>query len=105
MVLLQRRRLLLAAALVVCVLTAVGCGASGTRRGATGSPRLVTVHAGGSGRRVPFGFLGLSLEYPAVEAYAGTDPRALDPVFLQLVRNLDPGQAPVHGSPARRPLR
>jgi hypothetical protein len=44
---------------------------------------------------VPFGFLGLSLEYRAVEAYAGSDPRALDPVFERLVRNLVPGQAPV----------
>jgi hypothetical protein len=40
------------------------------------------------------GFLGLSLEFRAVEAYAGTDPVALDPVFLQLVRNISPGQEP-----------
>ena len=41
------------------------------------------------------GFLGLSLEYRSIEPYAGTDPSALDPVFLQLIRNLTPGQAPV----------
>jgi hypothetical protein len=41
------------------------------------------------------GFLGLSLEYTAVPAYAGTDPHALNPTFLALVRNLNPGQAPV----------
>jgi hypothetical protein len=41
------------------------------------------------------GFLGLSLEYRTVEAYAGTDPAALDPVFLQLVRNINPNQRPV----------
>jgi hypothetical protein len=40
------------------------------------------------------GFLGLSLEFRAVEAYAGTDPAALDAVFLQLVRNISPGQQP-----------
>jgi Glycosyl hydrolase family 79 C-terminal beta domain len=40
------------------------------------------------------GFLGLSLEFRAVQAYAGTDPTALDPVFLQLVRNISPGQQP-----------
>ena len=34
------------------------------------------------------GFLGLSLEYSALEAYTGADPAALDPVFLQLLRNL-----------------
>jgi hypothetical protein len=41
------------------------------------------------------GFLGLSLEYPAVESYAGANPLALNPVFLQLIRNLTPFQAPV----------
>jgi hypothetical protein len=56
---------------------------------------VLRVGAGSPGRRIPPGFLGLSLEYPAVEPYAGTDPSALDPVFLQLVRNLTPGQTPV----------
>ncbi len=41
------------------------------------------------------GFLGLSIEYYAVQKYAGRDPHALNPVFLQLVRNLNPGQSPV----------
>lgn len=41
------------------------------------------------------GFLGLSLEYPALESYAGTDPFVLNPVFVQLIRNLAPSQAPV----------
>ena len=40
------------------------------------------------------GFLGLSLEFPTVEAYAGIDPAALNPVFLHLVRNISPGQQP-----------
>jgi hypothetical protein len=35
------------------------------------------------------------LEYPAVPAYAGADPSAIDPVFVQLIRNLAPDQAPV----------
>jgi glycosyl hydrolase family 79 len=47
-----------------------------------------------SGRTIPAGFLGLSFEYPAVAAYAGTDPGAVNPAFLQLIRNLSPGQAP-----------
>lgn len=42
-------------------------------------------------RRVPSGFLGLSLEFPAFRAYAERDPT----VFEQLVRNLAPGQRPV----------
>jgi hypothetical protein len=73
-----------------------GCGSDTDRARASEAPTaLVTIEAGRAERRVPFGFLGLSLEYPAVEAYAGTDPLAPDPVFVQLVRNLAPGQAPV----------
>src|SRR5437764_682881 len=34
-------------------------------------------------------------ESMSLEHFTGTDPAALDPVFLQLVRNLTPGQAPV----------
>ena len=56
---------------------------------------VVTVTRGASGTRIPAGFLGLSFEYWAVEDYAGKDPRAVDPVLVQLVRNLAPGQAPV----------
>lgn len=47
-----------------------------------------------TGRTIAPGFLGLSFEYPAVAAYAGTDPEAVNPVLLQLIRNLSPGQAP-----------
>ena len=47
------------------------------------------------GRPVSPGFIGLSIEYYAVQSYAGRDPHALNPVFLQLVRNLNPGQSPV----------
>ena len=44
---------------------------------------------------IPAGFLGLSLEYFGVEPYVGSDPSAIDPVLVQLIRNLTPGQAPV----------
>jgi hypothetical protein len=47
----------------------------------------------------PVGFLGLSLEYSALEAYTGADPARIDPVFVQLLRNL----APAPGQPV--PLR
>ena len=49
---------------------------------------------GATGRTIPSGFLGLSIEYPAIPEYAGRDPKAINPVFVQLVRNLTPGQAP-----------
>jgi hypothetical protein len=98
MVFVRRRVVLLAAAaLIVLALTRVGGGRSGSAHPTTpvGPPIKITVQSGEPGRQVPAGFVGLSLEYPAVEAYTGTDPNALDPVFLQLVRNLVPGQAPV----------
>jgi len=57
--------------------------------------RLISIGGPTNSRAIAPGFLGLSLEYSAVPAYAGTDPSALDPVFLQLVRNLSPGQTPV----------
>jgi hypothetical protein len=47
------------------------------------------------GRRVPYGFLGFSFEFQAVRAYTGSDPRRINPVLKQLIRNLSPGQAPV----------
>jgi hypothetical protein len=47
------------------------------------------------GRAIPPGFLGLGLEYSAIERYSGNDPLHPDPVLLALVRNLTPGQRPV----------
>lgn len=47
-----------------------------------------TVDPTPAGPPLPAGFLGLSVEYMALEAYAGTDAAALDPVFIQLLRNL-----------------
>ncbi|MBV9805399.1 MAG: hypothetical protein JO130_19530, partial [Solirubrobacterales bacterium] len=50
-----------------------------------------TVGAAPAGPPRPAGFLGLSFEYSALEAYTGANPDALDPVFVQLLRNLAPG--------------
>jgi hypothetical protein len=59
-------------------------------------PNAAIVTVTGAGERVIApGFLGLSLENTAILPYAGSDPKQLDPVFLQLVRNLTPGQSPV----------
>jgi Glycosyl hydrolase family 79 C-terminal beta domain len=48
-----------------------------------------------TGHRVPYGFLGFSFEFQAVRAYTGSDPKHVNPVLKQLIRNLSPGQAPV----------
>jgi hypothetical protein len=56
---------------------------------------VLALPRGGHARVIRSGFLGLSFEYRAVEAYAGSDPQAIDPVFEQLVDNLTPGQTPI----------
>jgi len=48
-----------------------------------------------TGAPMPSGFVGVSLEYSALHLYTGRDPRAIDPVLLNLLRALAPGQAPV----------
>ena len=39
------------------------------------------------------GFVGLSIEFRTLDNYAGTNPNAINPVFVQLMKNLAPGQA------------
>jgi hypothetical protein len=56
---------------------------------------VVTVRPVSRGRPIPPGFVGLSLEYKTLLAYLGTDPSAINPVFVRLLKNLNPGQAPV----------
>jgi hypothetical protein len=56
---------------------------------------VVTVGDATVGHPIPSGFVGLSIEYPALSWYTGRDPNAVNPVFEQLIRNLAPGQAPV----------
>ena len=94
----RRRRRFLVAGLVAILLAGVVVAviSSGSGPGSGGvAGTVLTVQRTELGRPVPSGFVGLSMEYPAVEAYAGSDPQALDPVFLALVRNLAPGQRPV----------
>lgn len=96
------RTLALALALVIGLAGAafVGDGWFGDRpaHATVASPRadtFVLIRGAAHGRPIPGGFVGLSLEYPAVAAYAGSDPAAINPVLVQLIRNLAPGQSPV----------
>jgi Glycosyl hydrolase family 79 C-terminal beta domain len=85
------------AVLVAAIVVVIGATARVLgRSGRDGSrPVPVTIESAAIGPPLPNGFLGVSVEYPAVVEYAGSDPGALDPVFEQLVRNVSPGQAPV----------
>jgi hypothetical protein len=60
-------------------------------RGAT----VITVGSAALGRAVPPGFVGLSLEYSTLEAYAGRGGGPVNPVLVGLIRGLAPGQRPV----------
>jgi hypothetical protein len=72
-----------------------GAGATQTASAVPKNALALTVGSATTGRPIASGFLGLSLEYTAIEPYAGTDPSAPNPVFEQLIRNLSPGQSPV----------
>ena len=81
-------------AAVLMMLTAgVVIGCAQARPGAR--VPVLTVERATVGPPMPSGFVGLSMEYRGFAAYAGQDPNAVSPVFLQLLRNLAPAQRPV----------
>jgi Glycosyl hydrolase family 79 C-terminal beta domain len=84
-----RRRikgLVLSVAMLVLAVTCVPA--------ATAAVVPVTVKANVT-QHVDSGFLGLSFEIRGMAGYTGDDPKAVNPVFEQLIRNLAPGQRPV----------
>jgi hypothetical protein len=82
-----------AAALAVAAAAALlaGCGSS---QPATRT-RVVSIGSALTAPAIPSGFVGLSLEQNSLPYYTGSDPQAINPVFLALVRNLTLGQQPV----------
>ena len=48
-----------------------------------------------SGPAMPEGFVGVSFEVRAVHQYTGNNPLAIDPVLLNLLKGLAPGQQPI----------
>jgi hypothetical protein len=96
----RRRREPLSIALAA-IMTAVIVSAVLTGGGEAAPPRVIpraalTIRVGlhPTGRPIAQGFIGLSIEYPSLLSYAGLNPRAPNPVFLRLVRELLPGQRP-----------
>jgi hypothetical protein len=93
-----RRRFALGNALVVLVVAAVVAVLVVPRSSHAPASRptaVLTVGGPMTAPAIPRDFLGFSTEYAAIEQYAGTDPHALDPVFLRLIRNLTHGQPTV----------
>ncbi len=78
-------------AVVLCAAIAMAsCGSSASD---AAGPAVFTT--GAPGRVIPSGFVGLSTELWAIPSFAGTNADALNPAFLQLVRNLAPDAQPV----------
>ena len=59
------------------------------------SPISATVSSTPYGQPMGSGFLGFSFEYKAMHQYTGRNPDAINPVLLSLIRQLNPGQAPI----------
>jgi hypothetical protein len=68
--------------------TGTGQAAAATSAAAAGS--ALTVGRSPVGRPIPPGFVGLSIEFRDLEEYVGDDPNALNPAFVQLIRDIDP---------------
>jgi hypothetical protein len=95
----------LAAIGLVLGLTLAGCGSArlkqtGTRHAGTSQTRTATAPPATAAvtpntRPLPSGFLGLSMQYKAFEQYVGTNPKAVNPAFLNLIREIAPDQSPV----------
>ena len=61
------------------------------------NPARVSVRVTGSrvSQPIPSGFVGFSFEFQAVRDYTGSDPHAINPVLVQLIRDVAPEQTPV----------
>lgn len=79
---------------MVALAAALVLGAGATAALADGA-LSVTVSPSTIGGAIQPGFIGTSMEFPAVHQYTGRDPTNVNPVLLSLLRNLSPGQAPV----------
>ena len=74
------------AALLVSLVAGSRAQAVVVRMTVTGTP---------TGRALAANFVGLALEYNEIPSLAGATPASVDPVFTQLLRNLDPSGRPI----------
>ena len=90
----------LAAVGLLLGLTLAGCGSAKTKHAGARQARTTRVPPANAAAkpntgRLPSGFLGLSMQYKAFEQYAGTNPKSVNPAFLNLIRDIAPDQSPV----------
>jgi hypothetical protein len=98
---------LVVVALLIAAAIVTGCGtarahattqASAPAASAAAAPaarisgaQTVSITAATVGNAVPAGFVGLSIEEKALQQFAGTNPRSLNPAFVHLLADLSPG--------------
>jgi len=75
-------------AVVAVAVAALAAGCAGSSSAQPDGTQVLTVERGTVGPAIPNGFVGLSMEYRGLETYTGLNPKAIDPVFEQLLRNL-----------------
>jgi hypothetical protein len=90
-------RIALAVALIALLLAAfaAAAGADSDPVHPSSAAILATVGTTPQGSPLAPGFVGVSMEYFAAHVYTGSEPNAVDPVVVQLLRNLAPGQPAV----------
>jgi hypothetical protein len=90
------RRPLARVALALLAAVAAALAASGCGRTAKAPPRpTFNVTGAAVGQPIASGFVGFSIEIKALEQYAGTNPDAVNPIFLHLIEDIAPEQGPV----------
>jgi hypothetical protein len=72
------------------VVSHTGTGQAAAAPSAAAAGSALTVGRSPVGRPIPPGFVGLSIEFRDLEEYVGGDPNALNPAFVQLIRDIDP---------------
>lgn len=92
-----RARVALAVIALVLLLALAGCSSANAKHDSAASTAASDNGAveASTGRPLPSGFLGLSMQYKTFEAYAGTDPSSVNPAFLNLIRDIAPNQSPI----------
>ena len=78
--------------LAAVALSALWLAVRSASASADAEPVSASVGTGTFGRPIAPGFVGLSVEFNALRRYTGLNPKAVNPVFVQLLRNLAPGQ-------------
>lgn len=80
---------------VVAALVAAAIAPSVSPASSTDPTVYASVGSTPTGQAIGSGFVGVSMEFQAVHAYTGSDPNAINPVLVALLKGLAPNQQPV----------